>query len=156
AGGVRATLRVSSVSATGQVTGVNLVNPGNYTTIPTNPVTTTDLTTATAMGATFNLFANAAGTSFGPTVVSGGATQAQSISWFIQFMGGLGNQTIAPLGVGIPIRAAAIAAGGAGGAANAYAVGDLLQVQGGTPVGGLASNRAVLRVTAIGAGANAG
>ena len=61
----RVVLEVTSVIPAGmpnagQVTGFSVINPGNYTVLPANPVATTDLTRATGAGAIFSLVPNQA------------------------------------------------------------------------------------------------
>ena len=53
-GGPTAGVLTVAAVAGGKVTGVTVANPGYYTSVPANPVSTTD-STGTATGATFNL-----------------------------------------------------------------------------------------------------
>ncbi|MBI2806046.1 MAG: Ig-like domain-containing protein [Planctomycetes bacterium] len=82
------------------------------------------------------------------TEVTGGYMQDQSISWFIRFTGNRANQVIMPLGIGAPLKSINLGVGGAN-----YAVNDVLQIMGGTPVGIHESvrdfNRARIKVTNV-------
>lgn len=57
----QATLKVTAVSVNGTATAAVVNNPGSYTVPPSNPVATTDTTTTSAKGATFNLTFNSSG-----------------------------------------------------------------------------------------------